>query len=391
MVVEFRAENFKRLKVVQFKPNKGVQIIGGRNAQGKTSVLDSVFSALAGATASRQIAEPVRAGQDHAEVELDMGQMVVTRTWKDGKSSLVVKSKLGAKFSSPQKLMDEMLGRLSFDPLDFTRLEPKAQINALMDIIGLGDTLTDLGRRRESAYSARTEVGRKVKELEASLAQMGLMESSVNPVSLADLLAEYQFTKATEDKKIILETSLQDVREQIAQLLVRQTALEHELASIPTPPVSAESMRQTIDKAEEINSQAHRNQARSIRSNELLDCRGEYDRHALTITVIDQEKVDVLASANFPIAGLGFNEEGVTFNGIPFTQCSASEQIRVSLAMAMALSPTIRVIFIRDGSLLDDESMAQVEAMAQKGYQVWVERVGDADGVGVVIEDGEVA
>ena len=92
------------------------------------------------------------------------------------------------------------------------------------------------------------------------------------------------------------------------------------------------------------------------------------------------------------VDGLGFDDDGVTYQGVPFSQASASEQIRVSLAMAMSLNPKLRVIRILDGSLLDAENLAQIADMAKDNdYQVWIERVGTADGIGVVIEDGAVS
>jgi len=59
--------------------------------------------------------------------------------------------------------------------------------------------------------------------------------------------------------------------------------------------------------------------------------------------------------------------------------------------MAMALNPSLRVIRIMDGSLLDAESMKAIAAMAKDSdYQVWIERVSDDAKGAVVIEDGSV-
>lgn len=101
-----------------------------------------------------------------------------------------------------------------------------------------------------------------------------------------------------------------------------------------------------------------------------------------------------MAQAEFPVDGLGFDDSGVTYQGVPFAQASAAEQLRVSVAIAMALNPTVRVIRIADGSLLDSENVALIgEMAADRGYQVWLETVRDAgaDGPGIVIEDGQVA
>jgi hypothetical protein len=59
--------------------------------------------------------------------------------------------------------------------------------------------------------------------------------------------------------------------------------------------------------------------------------------------------------------------------------------------MAMAMSPDLRVILIRDGSLLDSTNMALIEEMAaEHDYQVWLEVVREDGAMGVVIEDGAV-
>ena len=93
-----------------------------------------------------------------------------------------------------------------------------------------------------------------------------------------------------------------------------------------------------------------------------------------------------------PISGLGFDDDGVTYQGVPLKQASAAEQLRVSVAMAMALNPKVRVIRITDGSLLDSDNLALIEQMAaDQDFQVWIERVDETGTVGVVIEDGQVA
>jgi hypothetical protein len=88
----------------------------------------------------------------------------------------------------------------------------------------------------------------------------------------------------------------------------------------------------------------------------------------------------------------GFGEDGITFNGLPFEQASSAEQLRVAVAMGLALNPTLRVLLIRDGSLLDAENLGMVAEMAAEAdAQVWIERVGEGDECAVVIEDGHVA
>jgi hypothetical protein len=81
----------------------------------------------------------------------------------------------------------------------------------------------------------------------------------------------------------------------------------------------------------------------------------------------------------------------VNYNGLPFEQGSDAEQLRVSISIAMASNPKLRVIRIRDGSLLDENGLKLVAELAhEKDYQIWIERVDTTGSIGIVMEDGEV-
>jgi len=126
----------------------------------------------------------------------------------------------------------------------------------------------------------------------------------------------------------------------------------------------------------------------------LKEKRSEAGKLTDELAAIEQAKVEAIAAADLPVKGLGFDESGVSYNGIPFPQLSSSEQLRVSMAVAMALNPKIKVLRITDGSLLDEASMDIIRQMAgDRGYQVWVEKVQetpDTKPAVVFVEDGEV-
>src|SRR3954462_7975799 len=100
-IVRFFAENVKRIKVVEVVPkDASMVVIGGQNDAGKSSCLDAIEMALAGARSHP--AEPLRRGAKHGRVILDLGDIEVTRTFeRSGSTALVVESKAGKKFPSP--------------------------------------------------------------------------------------------------------------------------------------------------------------------------------------------------------------------------------------------------------------------------------------------------
>jgi len=69
----------------------------------------------------------------------------------------------------------------------------------------------------------------------------------------------------------------------------------------------------------------------------------------------------------------------------------------IGVAISMALNPTMRVIQIKDGSLLGPKNMEILKQLVkEKEYQLWIERVSDLDQynatgkVGIFIEDGGI-
>ena len=146
-IIELRAENVMRLKAVEITPDGTVQVIGGRNAQGKSAVLNAIWLALGGGKASKETPLPIRDGEDKASVRLDLGDLVVTRSWTRKGTSLKVENAEGAQYKSPQSMLDALVGQLSFDPLAFTRLSPKEQREAR----GINETLLRISVGIENA------------------------------------------------------------------------------------------------------------------------------------------------------------------------------------------------------------------------------------------------
>ena len=406
-IIRLEAENVKRLRAIEITPDGTLQVVTGRNAQGKTSVLDAIWLALGGGAASREIPRPVRDGEDAASVTLDLGPLTVTRTWDEkGKTSLTVRAADGAKYSTPQTLLDSLVGQLSFDPLAFTRLSAREQRQALLDLLGLDFEAAD--RERKRLYDERTDTGR-AEHAYGTLPKLPkgapLTEKSASEI-LNRISASISADREIERRQDLadeMERSLEGLDRRVANLEAELVKLRDERADLVTRRANAVEAANTLPKGEDrdaldaelaqvedYNKVARGNRKVYDATEAQKALQQKYTELGQQIAAIDNSKAKALAAATMPVDGLGFDEQGVTYNGVPFQQASSAEQIRVSLAMAMALNPEVRVIRILDGSLLDADSMAAVADMAKAGdYQVWVERVEDASETAVVIEDGQ--
>lgn len=386
-IIELRAENVKRLKAVSITPDGTLQVVGGRNAQGKSSVLDAIWLALGGGKAGKSTAMPIRDGEDHASVTLDLGDLVITRSWTQSGTTLKVTSADGAAYSSPQKMLDALVGRLTFDPLEFTRLSAKEQRDALIGLVDLPVDIDELDQKRADLFAERTSVGQQGKRIGDVTVDPSPPEDET---SMSDAVAALR--DAEQKASAVLEAQ-QNLDEAVRQLELAQEhaarckASVEQLGDAPDPaPLAAR-----LETLEEENQRIRANNAERQRAAERDRLRETYSGLTEAIEALDGQKRDALAGASFPVAGLGFDETGVTYQGVPFSQASSAEQIRVSLGMAMAANPDLRVIRIMDGSLLDDDAMTAIrEQVAERDFQLWIERVGDADEGAVIIEDGEI-
>ena len=396
-IIRLQSTNYKRLKAVEITPDKdgNLVIVAGKNGQGKSSVLDSITAALGGVNA-KTTPKPIRDGEDRAEIVLETEDLVVTRRFTPSGSTLKVTSPDGATYPKAQARLDDLLGKLSLDPLAFTQLSDRDQLATLLDLVELPFDPAELDAQRKAVFERRTEVNRQVKDAEARVKGFTVTEK-VEPVSVADLLTEYRAEQAVAEKQEADLRRADEVAEQIGELeqrLAELRATRDELANTISGhrDLHLDRIQGQIDNAEQINAQAREFKAYEEARDRLDGAQRDAEKLTFELVRIDKTKAEGLAAARFPIPGLGFEDGGVSYQGVPFKQASSAEQLRVSLAMAIALNPSLRVIRIADGSLLDSDNLTLIESMAREhDFQVWIEMVDDSGERGIVIEDGAVA
>lgn len=409
-IIKLTSENVKRLSAVEITPEGHMVVIGGRNAQGKTSVLDSILYALGGKSAIQ--AKPLREGAEKGKVVVELENLIVTRTFtSSGGGTLRVENKDGAQFKSPQSILDNLTGQLSFDPLAFSRMEPRKQLETLRELVGIDFSEED--KRRKELFEERTVVNREGKSLAAQYDASQYHENAPEEeIKLSSLLSEQE---ALEEKQRSHEeavrtlSSIADMKKhcerEITEIEARLASKKKELEELnksvseasealeKTPSVESQiaEVKQSIATADEANRKVRDNKKKEELSAQLEEKRAESKKLGESIVAIDEAKQAKIAAADFPIEGLSIGEDGVLYNGIPLSQASAAEQLRVSIAIGISANPKLRVMLIKDGSLLDSESLAIVADMAQRSdTQVWMERVGSGSECSVIIEDGHI-
>ena len=414
-IVKFQAENIKKLRAVEITPNGAVIEIVGPNGSGKSSVLDAIFWGLSGANEIPP--QVVRQGEEKAFVKLDLGKLIVTRHFsKDGTTKLTVDSAEGARFPSPQAMLDKLIGALSFDPLEFIRMEPKAQLETLKKMAGVkaADELKDKARAKQDARNSR---GREARQLEAQLigipappegtpdepVDVQALVKELNDAGKKNLSLQQERTRrtavATRAAQLIKQS--EELREQAAEVLKRAAMKEDEAKLLndtvnQLPPVevdvNTQELTEQIATAQRTNKAVDAKKKRSDIESAIKVLRNQASENDLAASSLMVEYAKVIAAAPMPIEGLSLGNDGVMYNNLPLGNASSAEQLRVSVAIAMAANPKLRVLRIKDGSLLDVASLQLLQdSVRLNNYQLWLERV-EADSARpcVIMEDGAI-
>jgi hypothetical protein len=411
IIVGLHAENIMRVRAVDIIPPSGVVVVGGNNEQGKTSLLECIAIALGGSKVSPN--EPLRKDAKAGIIVADLGDIIITKTLDANQDfKLEVKSKEGARFPSPQKMLEELVGRVSFDPVQFMNMESAKQLATLKKIVGLD--FTKLDERYANAYGTRTDVKRSIAQLKARLDQMSPLDDSLpkEPIDAIELSRQIADAESRDERlndlemqgreasALVNETSaniqkleaeLMELRETLKRRQDGLEALRKQYDEFRTTVIDVTQLRKDLAGIKATNECINNNALRLHIEGELMLKEDEHDFLEKELGDIAIEKEKMLTAAKFPIKDLSFDDNGLLYKGTPFSQASAAAKLRASIAMGISLNPKIRVMIIRDGSLLDDDNMKLISDMAiEHNAQIWVERVGKGEECTVIIEDGRI-
>lgn len=414
-IISLTVENIKKIKAVTIRPQGHMVEITGRNGQGKSTVLDAIWWALK-CKDNIQTA-PIRNGEPSGKITLELDKYLIERTFRrnelgdDYTTKITVTTKDRAQMRSPQAVLDGFTGMLGFDPLAFMRQTPRQQYDTLRGLCKLSVDVEELDRQYKDLFARRTEVNRDVKTCEARLANMVIPANApterVDVAALVDKVEEINAKNASiAQRQRVRQTLLaENVRrgEEAKKLQARLAEIEKEnkasaeqIGEITdylreNKPQDASFYTAKIKQAEQINAVMDLRDNRALEEKTLRAAQKTADELTAQMQGLQEQKRAAIESAKLPVSGLEFGEGDLLLKGVPLAQLSAAEQLKLSMDIAMAENPKLRVLLLKDASLLDSESLDYVRRRAEdEGYQVWAERVAADGAVGFVIEDGEL-
>lgn len=391
-ISEFQLENVKRIKAVQCEPTQnGITVIGGKNNQGKTSVLDSIAWALGGDRFRPSQAQ--REGSvipPYIKIKLSNG-IIVERQGKN--SSLKVIDPSGNK--GGQQLLNEFIESFALNLPKFMEANAKEKADILLRIIGVGDKLFELEKEENEIYNSRHAIGQIAAQKQKYADEMAHYDGVPDDLlSASDLIQEQQaiLLRNAENKK--KRERLSELREQKQRL---QQALEEcekelkiaELSAAELEDRSTAELEENIQKIDEINVKIRSNLDKERAEEEAHRYQEQYNELSVKLENIRSEKKKLLESADLPLPGLSVEDGEITLNGMKWDNMSGSDQLKAATAIIRRLNPKCGFVLMDKLEQMDLDTLCDFgHWLEREGLQVIATRVSTGDECSIVIEDG---
>lgn len=401
-------ENVKRIKAVKLEPTtNGLTVIGGRNNQGKTSVLDSIAWALGGenfrpsdATREGSIIPP------NLKIVLNNG-LIVERKGKN--SALKVTDPSGQK--AGQSLLNTFVESLALNLPKFMESSGKEKAQTLLQIIGVGNQLAELEKEEKELYQDRLYIGRTADQKEKFAKEQPYYPDApkdlVSPSALIrqqqDILAQNgenqrkreqagkirEETKRAYDEVKRLSEQLEAAKQHHLQLVKDLETAEKSAADLVDQ--STKELEDSISNIEEINRMVRANLDKEKAEDDAKEYRRQYDQLSEKISAIREKKSNLLSSAELPLPELSVKEGELVYKGQKWDNMSGSERLMVSTAIVRKLNPECGFVLLDKLEQMDLQTLQEFGSWLEgEGLQAIATRVSTGDECSIIIEDGYV-
>ena len=404
-----QVENVKRVKAVALEPSaNGLTVIGGKNGQGKTSVLDAIAWALGGDRYRPSNAE--REGSTlppHIKLELSNG-LTVERSGKN--SALKVVDTTGKR--SGQQLLNEFVEQLAIDLPRFLQASNREKADTLLQVIGVGDQVRSLEVKEKEVYNRRHMIGQEADRKRKHADELPHYPAAPKePVSASqlirqqqDILArngenqrkrmranqiEHEYGKAAAHVSL-LRSQLADAEKQLQQLEADLAIAQKDALDLQDE--STEEIERSLQEIEQINIQVRANCDREKAEQDAAYYAQQYQDLTKELEEIRHDKYALLDSAKLPLPGLSVEDGELTYNGKKWDCMSGSDQLIAATAIVRAINPKCGFVLLDKLEQLDEDQLHMFGVwLKSQQLQVIATRVSTGPECSIIIEDGFVA
>lgn len=422
VITSLEVQDFKRVSLVRYEPKaSGLTVIGGRNAQGKTSTLDAVKMLFGGEKFT-----PTSAVRDGADKGLLKGQL------SNGLAVEVSVTLKGAyyKITDPDgkkagiTLLKETVGELALDLGRFMAASDKDKAKTLLRIIGVD--LTPFEERHAKLYSEREGIGRLRDRAKHHAEAMPYNEAVGSELlTPSDIMAELEVKvgKNAKNREIRtkveafranivrqemrvkdaglsiadLESRLEEARREHDTRLTDLKRMQSDLAEATKAAAAVQdedvtALKDRLAQIESTNAEVRKNLDREKSLAEAEGYAEEYRALSGQIEANQAEQRALLEGAAMPLDGLSVEAGVLTYAGKAWDCMGDADRLRVATSIVRKVNPSCGFVLLDGLERMDMDTLRGFGAwLKEQGLQVLGTKVSSGPECSIIIEDGVVA
>jgi len=413
-LVSVSLEGVRKIRAarVDFDPTGVLVEIHGPNETGKSSVIDGISQLIepyAVNSPDRPFGDFVNYDAKRAVIsgvisERGVNKYDVKRIFnKEGKTtSLSVRDlETGAPITQPpQKFLSSLFSTVARDPLLFLdkpadkQFEYFAKIKGIDKALAASDAAVKAAEERRKAARQALDLAEKMNARDggayetARQAANGIAEE---PVDVQAVMVEKTEAESLASKIKTGRQKVEQIRNEIerANALIAETmtkvdqleaqAAETEARIKAAGPLDAieEKIRtcsSRIVNAQRINElSAKRTAAEQSKAEHTAKLKAFNDSEA-AVKAEREKRQRTVADAPSPVPGLDIDAETktITLDGQPLANASTARQAEVSIDLAVAENPPLKVLFLKQGSFIDGAHLAQIAKRLAAASEEWM-------------------
>jgi len=405
-IAELQLQNIKRVRAVDITPSDGLTVLGGANAQGKTSVLDAICYALGGE--KYRPSEPQnRDGMAPAKMEITLSNgLVVTRSGKN--LDLKVTDPSGKK--AGQTLLNSFISQFALDLPKFLNASSKEKAKTLLDTLGIEAELTALDNEERKRADERLLAGREAERKRHYADELPEYPDAPDaPLSAAEMSRKLQDALAENAKHQAQRDRIEQLKDRIAihnaRIVEWQNLIQAEHAELRSDEVDLHAIEATpigedvdtaainaeLEQIDAVNSRVRTNQEKARALDEAEQAEAEYAAAGRAVDDVRQRRMSLLNSVKMPLPGLSIEAGELVYNGSKWDCMSSMERIVVAISIVRQLQPKCGFVLLDQLECFDRTQLSKLrDWLTENNMQAIATRVADDDTCDIIIEDGQV-
>jgi AAA15 family ATPase/GTPase len=379
-------ENLRAITMQELNLNGCTAIITGANNAGKSTLSTALIQRMRSVKSDTIVKQGEKDGR--YEMELTTGEQFVWWVDSNGKEKMTFISERNIKGSLTKELCTFYFPK-TFDVDEFLNETPAKQSKMLQKISGLD--FSDWERSYKSAYEERTWANRKFAEAEAKRIKFEptwfyekrpteVIEKEIEGIEAHNLRYTNIATAVKQKEELVVgyDAEIEKLREQIKQIEAKKETVAAEILK-GYEWMANEKFK---PKDEEHKQKLKQNLADIRANNAAIEVEDEFKKCEKSATDAEAEvkkclsdKAEMIRLADLP-EGFGFNDEGITYKGLPFDKKSLSTSAIYIAALKLAAKGLGDVKAIHfEASSLDKKSLMEIMEWAdEEGLQLLIER-----------------